>query len=302
VGDVTVRARTDQFIEMEAGTFALDAATGSLSVLDGQGNLSGILALQASNIFVAEGSILDKLLVDPRYAGYVAELNAPASVQRPEGVLRTASIELGEDASDVVNLLIQNTGTNDTPAGFLISSSTFGGEDEGEDIPEPGSINLVINGQIETPTGTLTGVTVRDLLVAEFGTEAFVAGSTINGCELAGSCGGEFVEDVSPLVTVTPTQVAILTTDPLGEAPFGNEVDIDDSVEGDVDDQGSPIAPPQPLFDSRALTDEGLINDPISGSGNPSLYGLRSDEDDDEEEEEVKKGEETKPAPTGGVQ
>ena len=28
-----------------------------------------------------------------------------------------------------------------------------------------------------------------------------------------------------------------------------------------------------PLFDSRPLTETGEVDDPVSGSGNPSLYG-----------------------------
>ena len=48
---------------------------------------------------------------------------------------------------------------------------------------------------------------------------------------------------------------------------------------------------PQPLFDTRPLNSDEDINEPVSGAGNPSLYGISSDEDDadDEDDEEEKK-------------
>ena len=293
VGDALFRVTPNQQVSFEATTFELDAATGSLSLLDGQNNLSGLLGLYAQNIFVASGDILTKLEADPRYAGYVEELNAPALVQRPEGVLRAASIDIDSFNGPIQNIIVQNTGTADLPAGFLVTNADIGG---GEFFPEPGSVNLVINGQIVTETGTLTGIAVRDLLVSEFGSEGFVAGSTINGCLLVGACGAAGPEVLPPTINLTPTQIAILTGDPLGESDFGNEPDIDDSIDGDsAGDASSPIEAPQPLFDTRPLTDEGLIDDPISGAGNPSLYGVHSDDDDDDDETDakanVKKGE-----------
>ncbi|MEP7315093.1 MAG: hypothetical protein ABI667_00185 [Sphingomicrobium sp.] len=293
VGDALFRVTPNQQVSFEATTFELDVATGSLSLLDGQNNLSGVLGLYAQNIFVASGDILTKLEADPRYAGYVAELNAPVQVQRPEGVLHAASMDIDSFNGPIQNIIVQNTGTADLPAGFLLTNADIGG---GEFFPQPGSVNLVINGQIVTQTGTLTGVAVRDLLVSQFGSDGFVAGSTINGCLLIGGCGAADPDLLPPAINITPTQIAILTDDPLGESDFGNEPDIDDGIDGDVaGDASSPIEAPQPLFDARPLTDEGLIDDPISGAGNPSLYGVHSDEDDDDDDEtdssvEVKKG------------
>ena len=286
IGDASFRVTDDQEVGFYANTIAVDAATGSLSLLDGQGNLSGILGLYAPNIFVAESAILDQLEDDPRYAGYVDDLNAPATVQRPDGVIRAGVMEIGDDVNPLQNLLVQNTGTAALPAGFVVNSTDIGDADGGDGGLEPNSINLVINGQIITPTGPITGVAVRDLLVAEFGSEPFIAGSTINGCLLVGACGGG--DSVPPAAVVTPTQIDLLTSDPLGESDFGNEPDIDDNVDGDADSAGSPIDAPQPLFDTKPLIDTALIDDPISGTGNPSLYGSsdEDDEDDDDEEED----------------
>ena len=157
----------------------------------------------------------------------------------------------------------------------------------------------MINGQIVTPTGTLTGVAVRDALVEDYGSiEEFTSNSTINGCPVSGgSCGTPTTGGpLPPEAVVTPTQVAILTSDPLGESVFGNEGDIaGDSSEGSEGGEdgsaSSPIDAPQPLFDTRPLNSDEDVNEPVSGAGNPSLYGISSDEDDagDEEDEEEKK-------------
>lgn len=296
VGNAQFTVSPLQYVSFESETFELDAATGSLSLVDGAGALSGTLSLEATNIFVASEAILAKLRVNPQYAGFREELNAPAAVQRPEGVIRAAAVELGDDDAPIENLLVQNTGTKDTPAGFLVTDLIFGEGDEETAPPPPGSVNLVINGQIQTGAGTLTGIAVRDAMVDEFGTEIFVAGSTINGCELAGSC-ATVVDNLPPSVNTSPPIVAILGSDPLGEIAFGNEADIDDSVPGDLAEKSSPISPPQPLFDTSPLDFDGDVNDPVSGAGNPSLYGADEDEDDEEEDNGQPVG-----GQTGGVQ
>jgi hypothetical protein len=271
----------DNYLAFATENFELDAATGLLSITGSGGLLSGYLEIAADRIHVADGALLDKLAVDPRFAGYVQELNAPAAVQRPDGVVRAAAIGIEFLNPQGAGLLVQNTGTKALPAGFTVTDADIGDDGEG-DMP-PGSVDLVINGQIVTPTGTLTGIAVRDLLVSEFGTTLFTANSTINGCPLTGSCGGA----PPPSAIVTPTTVTILTADPIGESSFGNEFDIDDAVDGGEEgDLTSPIEAPQPLFDNRPLIDEGEVDDPVSGAGNPSLYGVHSDDDEDEEEDE----------------
>ena len=295
-GDAEFIVNSFSGIDFESETFEIDAATGSVSLVDGSGALAGLLYLEAQNIFIASGDILARLEENPQYDGFRDDLNAPAAVQRPEGVIRAGAIELGDDDLPLQNLLVQNTGTQETPAGFLVTDLIFADTESEVEIPA-GSLNMVINGQIQTESGTLTGSAVREALVAEFGTEIFVEGSTINGCTLAGVCGDFGPSDPSPppSAIVTPTQIAILTSDPLGETNFGNEGDIDDNIENDASDLTSPIDAPQPLFDTRPLNGDEDVNEPISGAGNPSLYGLTSDEDDEDEEEEGENGE-AKPA------
>jgi len=144
-----------------------------------------------------------------------------------------------------------------------------------------GSVNLIVNGQLQTEGGTVTGVAARDALVPE-GTDIvpFTANSTINGCPLTGEC---IIKPPAPPVSnIVDNQIDLITNNPLGDGEFGNEDSIDDNQEGD-EGANNPISPPQPLFDSRPLIPSGDVNDPVSGTGNPALLGSDADCDADEQ-------------------
>jgi hypothetical protein len=189
-------------------------------------------------------------------------------------------------------LYVQNTGTSGTPAGFLVSDIGLG--DDGEGGLPPNSLNLIINGQIVTGTGTLTGIEVRDALVASEGDlTPFTANSTINGCLLVGACVQTPNNPLPPDFTPTPgiqDEIVLIGDEPAPPPEFGNEDVIDDNDEETEDT--SPIVPPEPLFDTSemgepeakgnpafntamrshpGLVEEGDVDDPVSGGGNPAL-------------------------------
>jgi filamentous hemagglutinin family protein len=287
VGDLTATGfGSDNAIEFYTGRFELDAATGLLEITSNGTDLSGELYIEADRIHVASGAILDQLAVDPHYAGYQDDLNAPAAVQRPEGVIRAGGIDIFPTEA----VLVQNTGTAETPAGFL----TFGeGPLFSESEAPTGPIELIINGQLITEGGTLTGIDVRDFLIDDANIAIFTDNSTINGCPLIGAC--EVEPPVPPGFTPTPgiQQEIVLINDNLLPPPeFGNEDFIDDNDEETEEGATSPIEPPDPLFDTSelgeeagaggpevgtsmranpGLTEPGDVDDPVSGSGNPGL-------------------------------
>ena len=207
---------------------------------------------------MASGDILAKLEVNSTYVGYVAELNAPAAVQRPEGVIRAGSIDIDTGDEALQSLLVQNTGTAALPAGFLTTTADIDGDEDFE--LAPASVNLVINGQLITEGGTVTGLAARDLLVT-VRSRSFIAGSTINGCALVGACAAEPPPQQPPVIdTPHRTDIQLTGYDGLGDGLFGNEGDIDDGESGD--DRSSPISPPNPLFDSRPLNESGTSTIP----------------------------------------
>ncbi len=279
VGDVVATGfGADNYLGFYTRTFELDAATGSIAITASGNALAGILEVYASRIHVAETNLLNQLAVNPQFAGYREALNRPATVQRPEGVIRAASFEIefgGAANNGPYTMFVQNSGSNAIPAGFLLSAANI--SDDSENDLAAGSLDLAINGQIINGTGTITGVAVRDFLVTEFGTTPFAAGSTINGCPLTGSC------IAAPIRVDTPVRTDVQLTDNsgLGDGLFGNEGDIDDGEDGDAGDRSSPIAAPNPLFDSRPLAGTGDVDDPVSGAGNPSLMGTSEDDIDE---------------------
>ena len=148
----------------------------------------------------------------------------------------------------------------------------------------------MINGQIQTNTGIVTGKAAFDLVIASLKAEAVADGktfasdltstSTFNGCViLSGVCSFSQADPVAAL----SSEITTVTNATLDESPFAPTAD--DSDEGDdgsgdkkdedeKDDKGSsPISPPSPLISTRALDGDVNVVEPVSGAGNPALFG-----------------------------
>lgn len=102
-------------LEFSTGRFELDAATGAIALTSTGNALGGFVEFNADNVHIASSTILGQLAANPFYTGRIADLKAPAAVQRPGGVLRA----LGLDFNITGTLYIQNTGTTLVPAGFI---------------------------------------------------------------------------------------------------------------------------------------------------------------------------------------
>jgi hypothetical protein len=273
VGSVTGSGFTNtNYLAFATQNFQLDVGTGSVSLTSSGSTLGGELDLFADRIHVATGTILNQLAANPTYSGYQQDLNRTATVQRPDGVLRAATLWIESDT--LQDILIQNTGTVATPAGFLVNEAFI--NDDALVAGPPGSINLIVNGQVVTADGTLMGIAARDALTLEADLSPFTANSTINGCPLSGPC------VIAPEPPELIDRVDIPAFDVFGDSDFGNEPDIDDGQEGDAG-ANNPITPPQPLFDTRPLVPASDVNDPVSGTGNPSLLGSSDCSSDDDE-------------------
>ena len=128
-----------------------------------------------------------------------------------------------------------------------------------------------------TPDGTLTGVAVRDALMADDDPARFTASSRINGCALTGRVRRDRrrhpirSRDPQPAIS---TEIALLGAPTADDALFGNEEAIEDNEEeGGEDSASSPISPPNPLFNTKPLEQKGDTDEPVSGGGNPALIG-----------------------------
>ncbi|HMI41812.1 MAG TPA: hypothetical protein VK485_11355 [Sphingomicrobium sp.] len=277
VGDIAATGfQSGNTLEFQTGLFELDAATGSIFVTGVNNALAGNLDITADRIHVASGTILDQLALNPQYAGYQGDLNDPAAVQRPDGVIGASNIFVQPTEA----VLVQNTGTADIPAGFIANLAELTAP---EGAPA-GSIELIVNGQLVTEAGTLTGKAARDAYVADTDLSIYSDNSMINGCLLVGPC-GVVVEPEPPIDPVggISTEITLLSGDLLSEQPFGNEPVIDDQEGAEDDESSSPIEPPAPLFDTRPLNPDADVDEPISGSGNPALMGAGPVNDGDQQ-------------------
>jgi filamentous hemagglutinin family protein len=258
----------DQGIEFETGLFQLDAATGSVSIT-GQGyTLSGYIDISADRMHVASAAILDKLAANPLYEGREDELNAPAAVQRPEGVLRSFDITV----FGAQQILVQNTGTNTVQAGIIAADGDIIGQQVAAISAlalEP--IEMIINGQIATEGGTITGAAVWEAITTdeEFDGSLFTSNSSINGCALSAAVcvvggGGGPNDPFLPPTDAPRPDVTFGEDPPLADKLFATEEASEDSCSANK---------PEWLVDGCALNDVRPIEEPVSGSGNPALIG-----------------------------
>lgn len=275
-------------LEFATGRFELDAATGGINLTSASqlatgAPLGGVVEINAANIHVAAGSILDKLVADPQYVGLIAELNAPAAVQRPEGVLRA----LGLDLFPTGTLYIQNTGTTLNPAGFFASFDLV--DVTAPTNAAPGSIAVVVNGAFQTPTGTVSGFAAHDLVVSDPGANfaSYTPDSQINGCLLSATVCSVMPEGPDTIGQISG-QIEIISNQTLGSTPTFVEEPTAPSGDPGEDEAAptqqeeasegeqaasSPIAPPPQLIDSRPLEPQSQVEQPVAGSGNPALIG-----------------------------
>ncbi|MGN3975008.1 hypothetical protein [Tsuneonella sp. SYSU-LHT278] len=274
-----------------SGTVEIEATGGSVRLADPSGGLGGIVFIEANNIHVASEEILTRLRADPRYQGVIADINRPLAVARPEGVLNAAGLEIFPTDT----FYIQNTGTAQVPAGFLTtfenSEVTVAG------TPPSGGAQIVINGQFQTSTGTVSGAAAFALVQADPTPDSeqfagFSSNSQLNGCVFTtGACTTGTRDPVASIAsTITVVQATPLAPAPV--APPTAESGSSGDGSGENEDAGqeqeeesesaaasAPIAPPSPLINTRDLNPVVNVVEPVAGAGNPALLGSAVPED-----------------------
>lgn len=297
----------ENYLQFEAGRIEMDAGTATIALNGTGGALGGTLVFNTPHLHVAEAPILDKLAADPNYSGRDLALQTPTTTAHTDGIVKASEIYVVLDISEgqetlgigtaeasPYSVLFQNTGTLGTRAGFVANYA----EIMSPEGAAPGSIDMVVNGQLVTEEGTLTGPDVRDSLMEEDDPARFTSASTINGCGVGGGACITIPPPPPPPPPYDPgppigDQIVLFNDVPVGDEAFGNEETIEDNEEnGGQDSATSPIEPPAPLFDTRPLDFQDETEEPVSGGGNPALIGSGVDqtgEADGQSEEEKKK-------------
>lgn len=268
-------------LAFEDATTEVDAETGLIEILGTSSDLAGSMEFLGRRLHVAPAATLDRLQLDPFYVGRVEDLNRPLATPRPDGVLR--AFEIGTDNEEAV--LIQNTGTQFLPAGILVSAD---GPIDFSSSPAPGSIEFIVNGQIMTPSGLLTGADAYAFLVDDSNRAVFSADSTINGCAVSvATCISAqppqdftqadtfaFLDTDTDTATDTASVSSVVSADPEPAADEpASEEERKAEEEGAEAGKRAPIPPPAPLINTRPLDPPVNVEEPVAGSGNPALIG-----------------------------
>jgi filamentous hemagglutinin family protein len=268
---VTGSVRANGFSTSNALVFAdrtteVDAERGLIEITsDSTGTLGGTIRFLGDRLHVAQAAILDRLEQDPYYAGRADDINTPLPVARPAGVVRAYNIDL----SNAVGVLVQNTGSSLVPAGITFFAN---GPIWSPMMESPGIVEYIINGQLITSSGMMTGIAVHDFLADDKNRNAFAEGSTINGCLVT------TVDCPNPAASVLatglglPDFIDVLSTPALG----GPDPVFDESPSEEEEaaaGKSSPIPPPTPLIFTGPLNPPISVDEPVSGSGNPAFIG-----------------------------
>ena len=186
---------TDNLV-LSAEEVTLDTETGSINL----GTEGTALTVNAQAFIVGDSSILNADGENLSTEDAQALVNTPAANTLEDGVITAGTLVL--NVNDVA--VIQNVGTEDAPAGFVIGSPdglVINGNDE------TGTL-VILNGQIADAQGNTTGEDAATAIFATLednDTFGIGAGSQINGCSFAGCTAVE--EDTGEITSTVSASV-----------------------------------------------------------------------------------------------
>ncbi len=252
LGDVEfINAAATDKLSINAGSLIqVNTGSGKISMTDTAGKLAGTLELNADNVWVGDGSLLDQLKGNVNFAGRDTALATNNSSNSPDGFVRAGTIT----ARIANSFLVQNSGT----------AKQFAGVDAGDG-------GLGITSTSATPVTviaygrqTLTGgstITNEDFLgsVALIGTGGFTTDSAVNGCPIGGGC---HVPDL-----------AFNSSSVLGGVSSDDGDNDDDKDKGDDSDDGSGADPALKLINTLPVNLDHHIDDPVTSGGDVVIGG-----------------------------
>jgi hypothetical protein len=253
-----------------AGAIEVITDTGGISMTDSSGVLSGLLTLNAPDIWVASQSIIDQLAVDPNFSGRVQALRTNDGPVNADGYVRAGAI-----TTKVGNtFFVQNSGTADEFAGITVGDGgltiiSTAGPAAAAIAPAAAAIapaaaleaDVDIYGRQQKSDGT-------QVLNNDFAAEVPVSGnftenSTINDCPLGGCPPPpppppppELPPQLGPESILGP--IYLMSSPRLSVLDVGHESNSDSGLDTD-------------LIDTGPLSADDDIKEPVtSGGDDPS--------------------------------
>ena len=238
-------------------------ATDAGSILLSGNSPGGILSISANDIHVATQSVLDRLATDVNFAGRDVILGIGTRQGTPTLQARSLSLSARN------TLLIQNNGGTGQFAGFNAYAGGLSIVPAAGSDPTAPPLDMVVYGSLQDPaTGMASnGIEVRDSLLQGLTLSQFATGSAINGCALAASSCATFSSD-SPVAMIASD---IVDRPDENETEEAKDRDEQEEVMADKAASSSPIQPPVTIIDTRPMVVQPVLDDPITGSGNPAL-------------------------------
>ncbi|MFM2372555.1 MAG: hypothetical protein RIS85_2277, partial [Pseudomonadota bacterium] len=224
----------------------LDAATGSIRLLDGQSR-AGSLMLSGSGIAMVTRSALDAIDGFTTTSAITERLGQNDGVTAGRTLVEADAIRLTSDRE----VYVQNTATGTAFAerlGLIANTLTI-------DSFDGATHDIVINGVV----GGATGIDAIALIDFE---DEFTSLSSVNGCVIANvaACNAPQLPDISAV----NTEVRDLIEDQLSGKPEDTALQVVDGFTRTTLIQLNQIAP---------AGFEPLIDEPVTGTGNDDLLG-----------------------------
>ncbi len=257
---------------IEAGERIEIVTPGGIGVLGPGDAPGGELVLRASDIWAADAATISRLQDNLTFEGRNDLLATAASgSDDPLGYLRAGTMQLIAGRS----LLVRNTGTSSEPGGILVGEgglSINGRFDDGD----PSLLDVFAYGRRQNSDGTfVVGAAFYELVnfnrVGDVAT-SYLDGSKFNDCDInTGECDQVSIDIIDLLPPLNNPVIIDLPVSKMNQIPPAE--DETDSKFG-IDFPG--------LVEAPLLSQDALIEDPVTSGGDSSLYAV---DDDDENHE-----------------
>jgi len=249
------------------GRIEIVTPAGSIRVRDGAGAPAGTMILTSNNLWVASSAILDRLRLDPNYAGRDSDLLDNGGADVPRGYVEAGGVTLAAGGT----LFVQNTGFG---MGTFATGLGFAG------------VTVGAGGLIVLANAPATAVTA-------FGRRLNADGTFTTGYDFffdidfrtggAAGAGGGYT-------AASTFNTCIIVTRQCAARPPDNSVPGRDPTTGPTGGSASiqlPFGAEQDDLVDTSFAAEPLIEEPVTSGGESTLWNPDCDRDNDGECDEV---------------
>ncbi|UAB78759.1 hypothetical protein INR77_03260 [Erythrobacter sp. SCSIO 43205] len=261
-------------ITLQADQITVDIDAGGRINL---GTIGTALTISAGSFAAGDESVLSALLDEPTPGELQALVNAPAAVPVEQGVISAGTLIL--NVAD--QAIIQNTGSEEVPAGFVVGSAedlVIGDGNQGA-----GAL-VVLNGQIldESETATTGDDAATAFFEALSGNATVAAGSQLNACSFSSCVLGELGESTGELTSSVSASVSgatAATTSGTGSTSSTPSSSTSEGAsEGGNDGESSGDGPSAGVSTTGSAEDSNVSVDEVDDGSDADEFAIEDEE------------------------